>query len=42
MKKIIKQIGKELTDEPKLAPHIIETLKMQGSSNSAISPFKFA
>ena len=30
MKKIIKQIGKELQGDPELAPHIIETLKMQG------------
>ena len=30
MKKIIKQIGKDLLDDPEFAPHIIETLKMQG------------
>jgi small-conductance mechanosensitive channel len=30
VKKLIKQIGKELTQDPELAPHIIETLKMQG------------
>jgi moderate conductance mechanosensitive channel len=30
VKKIIKQIGKELQADPELAPHIIETLKMQG------------
>src|SRR5215831_13979249 len=30
VKKLIKQIGKELTEDPELAPHIIETLKMQG------------
>jgi moderate conductance mechanosensitive channel len=30
VKKIIKQIGKELHADPELAPHIIETLKMQG------------
>jgi moderate conductance mechanosensitive channel len=30
VKKIIKQIGKDLTNDPELAPHIIETLKMQG------------
>jgi moderate conductance mechanosensitive channel len=30
VKKIIKQIGKELQTDPELAPHIIETLKMQG------------
>jgi moderate conductance mechanosensitive channel len=30
VKKIIKQIGKELQGDPELAPHIIETLKMQG------------
>ena len=36
-KKIIKQIGKELQADPEFAPHIIETLKMQGSSSSATS-----
>jgi moderate conductance mechanosensitive channel len=30
VKRIIKQIGKELQADPELAPHIIETLKMQG------------
>jgi moderate conductance mechanosensitive channel len=30
VKKIIKQIGKELGTDPEFAPHIIETLKMQG------------
>ena len=30
VKQIIKQIGKELQADPELAPHIIETLKMQG------------
>jgi small-conductance mechanosensitive channel len=30
VKKIIKQIGKELHADQELAPHIIETLKMQG------------
>jgi moderate conductance mechanosensitive channel len=30
VKRIIKQIGKELQADPALAPHIIETLKMQG------------
>jgi moderate conductance mechanosensitive channel len=30
VKKIIKQIGKELQADPELGPHIIETLKMQG------------
>jgi small-conductance mechanosensitive channel len=30
VKKLIKQIGKELQQDPELAPHIIETLKMQG------------
>ena len=30
MKRIIKQIGSELAADPELAPHIIETLKMQG------------
>jgi moderate conductance mechanosensitive channel len=30
VKKIIKQIGKELQADPELASHIIETLKMQG------------
>ena len=29
-KKVIKQIGKELAEEPEFAPHILETLKMQG------------
>lgn len=29
-KKIIKQVGKDLLADPELAPHIIETLKMQG------------
>ena len=29
-KRIIKQIGKELQADPEFAPHIIETLKMQG------------
>ena len=30
VKRIIKQIGRELLADPELAPHIIETLKMQG------------
>jgi small-conductance mechanosensitive channel len=30
VKKIIKQIGKELLADPEFGPHIIETLKMQG------------
>jgi small-conductance mechanosensitive channel len=30
VKQIIKQIGKELQADPEFAPHIIETLKMQG------------
>ena len=29
-RKLIKQIGQELTKDPELAPHIIEPLKMQG------------
>ena len=29
-KKIIKQVGKDLQADPEFAPHIIETLKMQG------------
>jgi small-conductance mechanosensitive channel len=29
-KKLIKQIGKELAEDPEFAPHIIEPLKMQG------------
>ena len=29
-KKLIKQVGKELAADPEFAPHIIETLKMQG------------
>jgi small-conductance mechanosensitive channel len=30
IKKLIKQIGKELTENPEFAPHILEPLKMQG------------
>jgi moderate conductance mechanosensitive channel len=30
VKRIIKEIGKELQSDPEFAPHIIETLKMQG------------
>ncbi|MDY0884593.1 mechanosensitive ion channel family protein [Dongia soli] len=30
VKKLIKEIGKELKNDPELAPHIIESLKMQG------------
>src|SRR5215831_12102903 len=30
VKKIIKQIGKDLNEDPELAPKILETLKMQG------------
>jgi len=30
LRKIIKQIGKDLAQDPEFAPHIIETLKMQG------------
>jgi len=30
VKKLVKQIGKELQSDPELAPHILETLKMQG------------
>ena len=29
-KKIVKQVGKDLLADPELAPHILETLKMQG------------
>jgi small-conductance mechanosensitive channel len=29
-KKLIKQVGKELAEDPEFAPHIIEPLKMQG------------
>jgi small-conductance mechanosensitive channel len=29
-RKLIKQVGKELAEDPLLAPHILETLKMQG------------
>ncbi len=29
-KKIIKQVGAELAQDPEFAPHILETLKMQG------------
>ena len=30
VKKLIKQIGKELAQDPEFAPHIIQPLKMQG------------
>lgn len=30
VKKLIKQVGKELAGDPELAPHILEPLKMQG------------
>jgi small-conductance mechanosensitive channel len=30
LKKIIKLVGKELQEDPEFAPHVIETLKMQG------------
>ncbi len=30
VKKLVKQVGKELAQDPELAPHIIDTLKMQG------------
>ncbi len=30
VKKLVREIGKELQRDPELAPHIIETLKMQG------------
>jgi small-conductance mechanosensitive channel len=30
LKKLVKQVGKELQEEPEYAPHVIETLKMQG------------
>jgi small-conductance mechanosensitive channel len=30
VKRIIKQIGRELLEDPELAPQIIDTLKMQG------------
>jgi small-conductance mechanosensitive channel len=30
VKRIVKQIGKELAADPEFAPHILETLKMQG------------
>jgi moderate conductance mechanosensitive channel len=30
VKKIIKRIGAELASDPEFAPHVIETLKMQG------------
>lgn len=30
VKKLIKQVGKKLVEDPELAPHIIDTLKMQG------------
>ena len=34
---MIKQVSKEIMADPELAPHIIEPLKMQGSSSSATS-----
>ena len=30
VKKIVKQVGKTLAEDPEFAPHILETLKMQG------------
>jgi small-conductance mechanosensitive channel len=30
VKKVIKQIGRELAEDPEFAPHILDTLKMQG------------
>ncbi len=30
VKKLVKQVGKELMEDPEFAPHIIETLKLQG------------
>src|SRR4029453_3972135 len=30
LRKLIKQIGKDLAQDPEFSPHIIETLKMQG------------
>ena len=30
VRKLVKQVGKELLEDPELAPHIIETLKLQG------------
>ncbi len=30
VKKLVKEIGKQLAQDPELAPHIIDTLKMQG------------
>ncbi|WP_342235158.1 mechanosensitive ion channel family protein [Inquilinus sp. OTU3971] len=30
VKKLVKEIGKELAQDPELAPHILDTLKMQG------------
>lgn len=30
VKKLVKEIGKELMQDPELAPHILDTLKMQG------------
>ncbi|MBV9703051.1 MAG: mechanosensitive ion channel family protein [Methylobacteriaceae bacterium] len=35
VKQIIKDIGKKLLADPEIAPHIIETLKMQGVENFA-------
>jgi small-conductance mechanosensitive channel len=36
-KKLIKQIGLDLAKDPEFAPLILEPLKMQGSTTSAIS-----
>ena len=30
VKRLVKQVGKELLADPELAPHILETMKMQG------------
>ncbi len=35
VKRIIKQVGKELVEDPELAPNIIQTLKMQGVAEYA-------
>ncbi|MSP52610.1 MAG: mechanosensitive ion channel family protein [Alphaproteobacteria bacterium] len=35
VKKMVKEIGKELAKDPKFSPNFIEPLKMQGASSSA-------
>jgi hypothetical protein len=40
-RKLIKQIGLELAEDPELAPLILEPLNMQGVEQSAISRSRF-